>query len=136
MTRGGVRRSLAAPLVAIGLAGCSSLGPNSAGAGEAALAFHTAHEEGDGGQACELLTDAVRTELEQSAEQPCDEAILMEDLPTAGRVMEVAAYGGDARVILDGDVVFVTVEGGQWKVSAAGCEFRSNLPYDCTLTGS
>jgi len=127
---------LAAPLVVIGLAGCSSLGPDSAGAGEVALAFHAAHEGGDGGQACELLTEAARTELEQSSEQPCDEAILAEDLPTAGRVVEVAAYGGDARIVLDGDVVFVTVEGGQWKVTAAGCEFRSDRPYDCTLTGS
>ncbi len=122
-------------LVAAGLLACSSLSPDGAAAGDAGLAFHAALSSEDGGRACELLSEGTRTELEVSSDQPCDTGILDEDLPSADKVAEVAAYGRNARAILAGDVVFLTVEGGVWKVMAAGCELRPNAPYDCTLAG-
>lgn len=99
-----------------------------------ALAFHAAHSSGDGAGACGLMIDAVRTELEHSSDQPCGTAIIEQPLSRAEQVLEVAEYGRNARVILDGDVAFLSVADGQWQVSAAGCEFRSNAPYDYTLT--
>jgi len=82
------------------------------------------------------LATGARTELEQKTDAPCDSAIADEDLPTAGQVVGTAADGRNARVVLDGDVVFLTVEGQRWKVRAAGCELQSNAPYDCSLKGS
>ncbi|MDQ4036819.1 MAG: hypothetical protein M3313_00330 [Actinomycetota bacterium] len=126
----------AAVIVTAGvLAGCSSLSPDGSVAGDVALAFSVALEDSDAEQACQLLAESTRTELESSADAPCDSAIMDEDLPTADAVVEVAAYGRNARAILDGDVVFLTIEAGEWKVLAAGCEFQSNEPYDCSLKG-
>jgi len=136
---GGLRRilvSLAVPIGVLALAGCSSLSPDGAAAGDVALAFSAALRDAEAGQACELLAESTRTGLESRAETPCDSAILEEDLPLADAVVEVAAFGRNARVILDGDVVFLMVEAGDWKVLAAGCEFRSTQPYDCSLEAS
>ncbi len=99
------------------------------------MAFYSAMSDADAEQACGLLAENTRAELEEAADEPCDFAILGEDLPTADGVIEVAAYGRNARAILDGDVVFLTVESGDWKVLAAGCEFQSGKPYHCSLTG-
>lgn len=125
-----------AVLGAVALSGCSSLAPDGAAAGDAALAFHDAQGSGDGALACDFLSEATRAELEQSSEMPCDSAILEEDIPSAEQVVDVAAYGRNARVALDGDVVFLSVAGGEWKVIAAGCQPRVDEPYDCSLTGS
>ncbi len=131
-TERGWRRT-AIGLVALALCGCSSLSPDGAAAGDAAVAFHDALSGGDSAAACDLLAEGARTELEHTAGSPCDSAIGDEGLPAAGQVVDVAAYGRNARVILDGDVVFLTVESGEWKVMAAGCTFQENAPYDCTL---
>lgn len=126
-------RAATVVLTAAVLAGCSSLSPDGTAAGDAALAFSAALNDSDADRACDLLAQSTRTELESSTDASCDSAILDEDLPTADRTVEVAAYGRNARAILDGDVVFLTVEGGDWKVTAAGCEFQANAPYDCKL---
>jgi len=123
-------------VLGVNLSGCSSLGPDDEAAGEAAVAFHEAQRRGDGGSACDLLIETTRTDLEQSTDQPCETAILAESLPSAEQVVDVAAYGRNARVILDGDVVFLSVAEGRWQVSAAGCVFQANAPYDCSLSGS
>lgn len=132
--RGG-RRAAAVVVLVGALAGCSSLSPDGSAAGDAALDFSAALNDADAEQACELLAESTRAELESSAQAPCDSAIMDEDLPTADEVVEVAAYGRNARAILSGDVVFLTVEAGAWKVLAAGCEFQSHGPYDCSLKG-
>ncbi len=128
-------RTAAATLAALALTACSSLGPDESAAGDAALAFYAAYGDEDGARACALMTESARTELEQSTDEPCDSAIVSEDLPSADQVEEVEAYGRNARVILDGDVVFLSVADGTWRISAAGCEYRSNAAYDCTITG-
>lgn len=131
----GARWTLAAALGAVTLSGCSSLGPDRTEAGEAAVAFHAAQRDADGERACALLTETTRTAVAESADEPCASAILDEDLPAADQVLDVAAYGRNARVTLDGDVVFLSVAGGTWKVTAAGCQPRPDAPYDCSLTG-
>lgn len=120
-------------LVTVALSGCSSLGPDRTAAGESAVAFYESLDTGDEAAACDLLAEGTRDELERSADSSCDSAIGDEDLPAAGAVVEAVAYGRNARVILDGDVVFLTVEDGLWKVMAADCELRANAPYECTL---
>jgi hypothetical protein len=34
-----------------------------------------------------------------------------------------------------GDVVFLTVSGADWLVTAAGCTPRPERPYDCQVSG-
>ncbi|MGI8723189.1 MAG: hypothetical protein ACR2JG_13285 [Geodermatophilaceae bacterium] len=82
------------------------------------------------------MTEATRTELEDGSEQPCDTAVLAEDIPSTGSVLDVAAYGRNARVVLDGDVVFLSVANGGWRVTAAGCRVQPQAPCDCAVTGS
>lgn len=70
---------------------CAALGPDEAGAGQAALSFHLASRDDDGDRACALLADDTREELERSTAQPCAQAIVREDLPRAGEVLDIAA---------------------------------------------
>lgn len=136
MNRRFVRFALSASFGATALSGCSSLGPDEGAAGEVALAFSGALNDGDGSRACELMTEAARTELEDSSEESCDTAVLAEDIPSAERVLDIAAYGRTARVVLDGDVVFLSVADGGWRVAAAGCRPQPEAPYDCAVAAS
>ena len=36
---------------------------------------------------------------------------------------------------MDGDVVFLSMFGNRWLITAAGCQPRGDRPYDCTLKG-
>ena len=47
--------------------------------------------------------------------------------------MEV--WGGDAQVRLGGDTVFLTETPTGWRVTAAACEPRGELPYECQVEG-
>ena len=91
--------------------------------------------------ACELLAPGTREELEQSSETSCHEALADAGLPDATTVSSADVYGGNARVVLEGDTggsgdtVFLARFGVQWKVVAAGCTARPDLPYDCDVKG-
>jgi hypothetical protein len=61
--------------------------------------------------------------------------VLSQDLPDARDVQESQAFGRGAQVQLDGDVVFLSIFGGQWLITAAGCQSRGERPYDCILKG-
>ena len=135
MITAGLQRILALLAGAVLLAGCSSLGPDEAAAGEAAQEFFAAVRSSDGVVACSLLSEDVQTELEQTADEPCSTAILEQDLPSAEQVTEVLAFGRNAQVAMDSDVLFLSVADGGWKILAAGCRPRAGAHYDCTLTG-
>lgn len=120
---------------AVTLAGCSSLGPDTAGAGSAAAAFHAATKAGDGAAACSRLSARAVAELEQSAGTRCPQAVLAADVPEAAKVRDVQVWGGRGLVVLDHDVVFVAQYDGGWRVIAAGCSPRQDRPYDCTVKG-
>jgi hypothetical protein len=117
------------------LGGCSSLGPDTAGAAGAAQAFHVATARGDGSAACSRLSVRVAEELEHSARTPCEQAVLAADVPDASQVRDVQVWGGRGLVVLDHDVVFVAEFDAGWRVTAAGCSARKDRPYDCTLKG-
>jgi len=36
---------------------------------------------------------------------------------------------------MDGDVVFLAIFDGQWRITAAGCHSRGEQPYDCHVKG-
>ena len=99
-------------------------------------AVATAFEDpaGDPQDRCALLAPATRTVLESDASAPC--ADLIDELPLpGGHVMAVEVWGGDAQVRLGGDVVFLTETDAGWRVTAAACEPRAELPYDCEVEG-
>ena len=115
---------------------CSTLGPSENAAGTVAVQFHQAVADGDGTLACSVLAPETVHELEQTAGSSCDEAVLDQDLPDAQTAQVSEAFGHGAQVLMDGDVVFLSLFDGQWKVTAAGCQSRGDRPYDCDLKGN
>jgi hypothetical protein len=91
------------------------------------------------GRMCAALAPATREELVQSAKSRCEEAIGKaadeRELPAAGAVRGVDVYGGQARVVLERDTVFLARFPAGWKVTAAGCRPRPQRPYDCEIKG-
>lgn len=83
---------------------------------------------------CALLAPTTRETLESDESLPCVDAISQVPLP-GGRVEAVEVWGGDAQVRLSDDTVFLTETPSGWRVSAAACEPRGELPYDCQVEG-
>jgi hypothetical protein len=126
-------RGRAAGLVAAGalaLTGCA------AAAEDDVRAVATAFEDpgGDPQDRCDLLAPATRAVLESEESAPCADVI--GDLPLpGGDVTAVEVWTGDAQVRLGGDVVFLTETDSGWRVTAAACRPRGELPYDCEVEG-
>ena len=118
------------------LAGCGSAGGRADAATAVATRLLTATAGRDGESACAVLAPETVAELEQSADKPCPQAILDEDLPEPGPVTGASVYGQWAQVRLTGDTVFLAVFADGWRVVAAGCSPRDDRPYDCVLQGS
>ena len=130
------RLGLFAVAVAAALAtGCGGPGGREDAASAVAVRLLDAVDRGDGAAACAVLAPETLADLEKSADQPCDQAILDEDLPAPGTVTNTNVYGQWAQVRLDDDTVFLAVFPGGWRVVAAGCQPRGDRPYDCTLQG-
>ena len=115
--------------------GCSSLGSDLSRAGSAAQDFHAALARSQPAAACELLAPETLRGLEKSAGSSCPKALADEGLPDAVTVTTTDVYGTNARVVLEGDTVFLARFERQWKVTAAGCKPRAGLPYDCAVKG-
>jgi hypothetical protein len=122
-------------LLLLAAAGCSSVRDGGDGASAAATQMLQAVAGEDGVTACGLLAPDTVSELEESAGQPCPEAILDEDLPEPGAVTGTTVYGQWAQVRLSGDTVFLGAFPGGWRVVAAGCTPQGDQPYECTLQG-
>jgi hypothetical protein len=132
--RGAVAALVAvATLAATG--GCGSLHPDGSAAAAVAGRFHDLVRRGDGRAACALLVRSTVQELEQSSGRGCPAAVLGAGLPRAMAVRGNDAYGRSARVLMDHDVVFLTVVGHLWRVRAAGCTADGQRPYDCKVKG-
>jgi hypothetical protein len=114
------------------LSACSAAVPPGDPARATAEAFFDALARGDGGAACALLAPEALSSLEQSADQPCEQALPDEQLPVA-QVRRVQVYGQSAFVELDTDAAFLGRFPAGWRVMAAGCEERQDRPYDCQV---
>ncbi|GIF78320.1 hypothetical protein [Asanoa siamensis] len=119
----------------LALAGCGGPGGREDAAAAVAVRLLDSVARGDGAGACATLAPETLADLEKSADQPCAQAVLDEDLPAPGQVTTTNVYGQWAQVRLDTDTVFLAVFRGGWRVVAAGCEPREGKPYDCTLQG-
>jgi hypothetical protein len=117
------------------IAGCGSLGNREDAAADTATAFLSAVDGGNGTAACEVLAPETVSEVEQSAGEPCAQAVLGEDLPAPAPVTASEVYGQRALVRLGGETVFLAVFPGGWRVVAAGCTPRGDQPYDCVVQG-
>ncbi|MDT0276774.1 hypothetical protein [Blastococcus goldschmidtiae] len=113
------------------LTGCAAAAEDDVRA--VATAFQDPGEDPQG--RCDLLAPATRAALEGDAAAPCPEAIADLPLP-GGEVTSVVVWGDDAQVRIGGDVVFLSGAGGRWLVTAAACEPRGEMPYDCEVEGS
>jgi ketosteroid isomerase-like protein len=119
----------------LGVAGCGSMSGRERGAAEVAQRFLESVENGDGEAACAVLAPDTVAEVEESAGQPCADAVLDADLPGPAEVEATDVYGQLARVRLADDTVFAAMFPGGWRVMAAGCQSRGELPYDCSVKG-
>ena len=83
---------------------------------------------------CALLVPSTLETLESDESAPCADVIGQLPLP-GGAVEAVEVWGGDAQVRLSGDTVFLTDTPAGWRVTAAACQPRGELPYDCEVEG-
>jgi hypothetical protein len=106
--------------VVIAASGCGAPVPDDAAAVRTAVTFHHALAAKDRQRACDLLASSTRENVAQK--DPCPKAIADLDVPDAERLISVSTFGRQAQVKLDGDVTFLTVDDGLWRVRAAGCK--------------
>lgn len=129
-----LRVAVVVAVALVALTACS--GADSGGAQNAAARFAQAVRDGNGKQACALLSPSAVDEIENSESKPCDQAILDEDLPTATTVTSSVVYGQQARAVTAKDTLFLSHFASGWKVIAAGCERQpDDKPYQCSVSG-
>jgi hypothetical protein len=96
--------------------------------------FQAALRDHDLTGACQLLSEEARHKLESGSGKPCPIALADVDLPT-GTANSIEVWGDNAQVRLDPGVLFLAEFREGWKVTAAGCQPRPDMPYDCDVEG-
>jgi hypothetical protein len=95
--------------------------------------FFAAVDRREGRAACRRLSEEASSKLESSEKRPCPRAVLGVGLSGSG-VTKVEVFITSARADLaDGEAAFLDKTPGGWKISAAGCKPRGDMPYDCEL---
>lgn len=123
----------AGALALVTLAGCAPAQDEEVRA--VAARFYSAYAGDDPAVACDQLAPRTKSELEQSAGQPCAEALPQEDVPAVDHPVRVRVFGTQAEVTWSGETTFLARFQGGWKVTAAGCTPQPHQPYDCVLSG-
>jgi hypothetical protein len=126
------RLAFAALPVGLLLSGCTPAGE--AAARIAGDRFQTALRDDDLTGACQLFSEEARGNLESGSGRPCPAALADLDLPT-GPASSIEVWGDNAQVRLDAGVLFLAKFRVGWKVTAAGCDPRPDMPYDCDVEG-
>ncbi|WP_421741639.1 hypothetical protein [Cellulomonas sp.] len=140
--RGRLTRGVVLVVVGVALTGCAPARPTSGSAVEVVTAFYDAVGRQDGAAACDLLAPVTVETLEGDADDACADAVLDGDVGdtlaarTGSTSGSASVAGRQAQVVLTGDVVFLTVSGTTWRITAAGCDPRPDRPYDCVLEGA
>jgi hypothetical protein len=126
------RGAVLSAAAALARCGCGGGDP---GAVQAASSFGAALAAGDLTRACELLAPATRATLEYQQSRACPLAMQQGNL-SAGVVLEVEVWGGEARARTSSDTWFLTRTAHGWRVAAAGCVPQAqDAPYLCKVTG-
>ena len=120
-------------LILLTTSGCTDTDDRAATA--VAERFYAAIGSGDGAAACDLLAPRTRSELEQSAGRPCEDAILQEDVPRVSGSSRTQVFGKMGQVAFTDDTAFLAEFAGGWKVMAASCTPVTGHPYDCAVSG-
>ena len=125
--------SIALVLLAVLASGCAS--NHDRAVSVVAEQLHAAIDREDGSAACDLLSDSVQEELQDSGGTSCEVAILEAGISPDGRITRVEVFGTAAQVRYDDDVVFLADFPDGWKVIGAACERQATEPYDCKVHG-
>jgi hypothetical protein len=126
------RTAMLSAAAALVLCGCGGGDP---GAVQAASSFGAALGAGDLTRACELLAPATRATLEYQRSRACPLAMQQGNL-SAGAVLQVEVWGGEARARTSSDTWFLTRTAHGWRVAAAGCVPQAqDAPYMCKVNG-
>lgn len=127
-------RWLPAVLAAVALFGCADESDVTS-AKTTALWFSSSLGSEDATSACTVLAEETSKRLQVTGDS-CESGLLARHVPAASEVKTVDVFGDRARVVLDGDTLFLTRSDKKWTVTAAGCSDRGpDLPYDCKVSG-
>lgn len=132
------RTASAVSVVAIvcALAGCASLGPDSARAHTVVNAFFHALTTDDGLAACAQLTETAQESVQEQTGTNCANGILGLGLTAEPSEMTVEIYSRAAFVTGNNTTLFLTVGHGDWLIRAAGCTATTAASYECVVDGS
>ncbi len=97
-------------------------------------AFQRALRSDDLVGGCRLLSDEARNSLESASTRSCPVALAALELPT-GEIRSIEVWGGNGQIQLQSGTVFLAQFDTGWRITAAGCERRPDLPYDCDVKG-
>ncbi|MEO6500973.1 MAG: hypothetical protein ABIQ09_03585 [Jatrophihabitantaceae bacterium] len=133
MTGRSLPPALAVLALAGALAGCASSAEWSQ-AQAVAVEFVTAVQDGNGPDACALLTSEAEESVSGATEAPCATAVLTLD-EGGSQLHGTQVWGDAAQVKLGSDTVFLRRLPTGWQVRAAGCRSRPGAAYDCKVQG-
>jgi hypothetical protein len=117
------------------LVSCGSLRPGTDDAVRTARDVHRVGDTGSADHACGLLAPEVVAELTQASGKPCAPSLQAESPPDPGQHLDTRIYGRAAQVVFERDVVFLSVYGSDWKVTAMICAPMTERPYACAVKG-
>jgi hypothetical protein len=124
---------IAVLVLAAAFAGCGRADDDRA-VGEVTTRFLEAVEDGDGDQACTLLSAGAVEALEHDAAASCREAAPELEVEP-GAVARTQVFATEAKVDLaDGKSAFLELTSEGWRISSAGCTPQgADEPSDCEL---
>ncbi|WP_113704956.1 hypothetical protein [Nonomuraea lactucae] len=120
------------PLALLALALAAACSIDTTAPARAAERFHAAVAARKDEAACAMLARRTAEKLPDPGET-CPQALQALELGPGGRVTGVEVWGDEAQVRMAGDTVFLHRYSYGWRVKAAGCEPRGDLPYDCEV---
>jgi hypothetical protein len=123
----------AAAVLAVLATGCGAA-PGTDAVTRVADTWLAAARAKDAATLCRLLTPSAAQSVE-TGDETCEQAVRSLELPGDGPVGTVQVWSDRAQVRAGTDTLFLIRLAGGWRVSAAGCTFQGDQPYDCDLEG-